>query len=236
MTTIAVKAIAAKAARAFERIPAYWNHFSALERHQLVAALCFLIAVFYGLLIWQPGHKKFETLKYQEAKQIKRLRASQAAGDALKSIDLGNLDIQGIRNEFAKVTAAHQELEAERQRLTDRFIQVDDLESLQALKTELAQLAEMGDMEVTALEHYHGTGASSRSKRPLLRLKARASYKGLLQFLDGLATLSHVAAPVWSDITVRSGRPEPEQRSDQDIGIGGNTVRQWLEVEIHLAI
>jgi hypothetical protein len=224
-----------------------------MERHQLVAALCVLIAVFYGLLVWMPANKKLGTLLYQEQKQTARLRAGGEVKGTLETLNVGGQDINKTREELAKTLGALAALKDEQARFGRRFLPLDDLESLQALKSELARLAETGDMEVTALEHIYRRPEDSerpptlellreasegnRYRRPLLRLKARASYRGLMQFLDGLAKLSHTAAPVWSDITVKSDRRPPAQ-DNNIIGGGGDTgpSKQWLEVEIRLAI
>ncbi|MDR1423627.1 MAG: hypothetical protein LBI92_03335 [Azoarcus sp.] len=235
--------------KALRRIVAFWQHFSAPERHQLVGAACFLIALFYGLLLWMPGDKQLGDLRYKEQKQTARFRASGGAEAALKNFNFDGQDIQTTHIEFGKARAALEELEKERTRLIGRFVPLEDLESLQALKTELTNLAASGDMEVTALEHiYRRTEDRDRPptlellksaaegnayKRPLLRLKARASYRGLMEFLDGLKDLSRTAAPVWSDIGVNAA---PAADRDGSLGATAAPPKQWLEVEIHLAI
>jgi hypothetical protein len=243
--------------KALQQIAGTWNRFSGAERHQLVGAACFVIALFYGLLLWYPTHKHLGELVYKEQKQKVRQRAANkgAAAD-LQKFNLDGLNVQATRQDLAKVRISLAALEAERARLLARFVPLDDLETLQALKSELARLAESGDMEVTALEHIYRTptdrnrpptpellkkaGEGNRYKRPLLSLKARASYRGLMAFLDGLPRLSRVATPVWSNIQVKGGgsaRPR-ETRSRDVLGMGTSNAipKQWLEVEIRLAI
>ncbi|MDR0701078.1 MAG: hypothetical protein LBF61_01495 [Azoarcus sp.] len=235
----------------FRRITGKWAAFSPAERHQAVATACFLIAFCYGLLLWQPSHKKLGDLIYKEQKQTVRKRTSAKGDAALKSFNLDGLDVRVTHRELEKVRETLDTLEAERERLLTRFVPFDDLETLQALKSELARLAERGDMEVTLLEHIHAkpgdrdlpptpellkkAAESSPYKRPLLRLKARASYRGLMQFLGGLSSLSRVAAPVWSDISVKVDKTRNRQ-SSQSVFSMAEAPRQWLEVEMHLAI
>lgn len=231
----------------FRAIAAFWLRFSLGERHQLVGAACFLIVLCYGLLLWYPGQKKMSTLAYQEQKQAMRFRAVKKGHAALKNFNMDGLDVQATRRELAAVRESFNALKTERKRLSTRFTSLEDLEAVQALKSELTRLAESGDMEVTALEHIYPSSEDkklpptpkllkrasegNRYRRPLLNLKARSSYWGLMAFLDGLSSLSRVAAPVWSSISVKTGKVK---RSG---AFGVNEVSlQWLEVEIHLAI
>jgi type II secretory pathway component PulM len=234
-------------------LAAFWHHFTPAERHQTVGALCFLLALFYGLLFWYPDHKQLGDLTYKQQKQAVRDRtAAKANSDptknkALQNFNIDGLDVQATRQELARAQASLATLDTEQTRLMARFVPLEDLESLQALKSELARLAESGDMEVTALEHIYRrpddrerpptlellkeASAANPYKRPLLRLQARASYRGLMEFLDGLPKLSKIAAPVWSDITVKTDRPSRDKPLNS-LGVS----RQWLEVEIRLAI
>ncbi|MDR2030695.1 MAG: hypothetical protein LBP86_00170 [Azoarcus sp.] len=242
--------------KAFQQIAGAWNRFSGAERHQLVGATCFVLALFYGLLIWYPSHKHLGELVYKEQKKQRARQASSRGASAdLQKFNFDGLNVQATRQELAKVRMSLATLEAERARLLARFVPLDDLETLQALKSELARLAESGDMEVTALEHIYRTpsdrnrpptpellkkaGEGNRYKRPLLSLKARASYRGLMAFLDGLPQLSRVATPVWSNIQVRGSARPRETRSHDVLGMSsasGAAPKQWLEVEIRLAI
>jgi hypothetical protein len=231
------------AGRWTSQVKAFWKRFSAAEQHQLVGAGCAVIAIFYGLLVWYPGNKTLGELQYQEQKLNARKKAS-GAGGAPPKLDGINTAATQKDLDRARETLARQE--AELKRLNARFTRLDDLESVQMLKSELARLAESGDMEVTALEHIYrssddrdrppsqellkASAQASPYRRPLLRLRARASYRGLMQFLDGLGALTFIAAPVWSDIQVRMDtRP-------RDILSSSNAPKQWLEVEIRLAI
>ncbi|MDR1461730.1 MAG: hypothetical protein LBI68_01120 [Azoarcus sp.] len=233
----------------FRSVADFWLHFSLAERHQIVGAACFLIVVFYGLLFWYPADKMLGDLAYKEQKQVARNRAVSKNADVVKNFNIDGLDIQATRRELAAAQESFAALEAEQARLSVRFTPLDDAETLQALKSELTRLAESGDMEIDALEHIYSrrddkytsptpellksASEGNRYKRPLLNLRARASYWGLMAFLDGLPTLSRIAAPVWSNISVKVGKTGRE--GEDVLGIGA-APKQWLEVEIHLAI
>jgi len=240
----------AAARAALHTVRARWRRFSAAERHQIVGAACFLIALFYGLLLWMPGNKQLGELHYKEQKQAARNKSSAKTDAALKNFNFDGQDIEATKKELGKARASLATLEAERHRLSARFVPLEDLESLQALKTDLTQLAASGDMEITALEHIYArpedrdrpptldllksAAGANPYKRPLLRLKARASYRGLMEFLDGLKGLPRIAAPVWSDIQVNAEQAVAER--DGALGNPATPPKQWLEVEIRLAI
>ncbi|MDR1064370.1 MAG: hypothetical protein LBL48_10670 [Azoarcus sp.] len=227
----------------------FWLHFSLAERYQIVGAACFLIALFYGLLFWYPANKTLGNLAYKEQKQAVRNRAMSKNATVLRKFNIDGLNIQATQRELAAVQKSFETLEAEQARLSARFTPLDDVETLQTLKSELTRLAESGDMEISVLEHIYArtndrdhpptlkllkkASESNAYKRPLLRLKARASYRGLMAFLDGLSTLSRVAAPVWSDISVKTGK---RRRNDENVLGIAEAPKQWLEVEIRLAI
>jgi len=226
-----------------------WKNLPPRQRHFWAGGLCGALALLYGLLLWYPGRQALQKLQYQEEKMAVRLKTSgKSDGKPPAVLDLGGLNPGQARQELERVHNSLGQLEAEQQRLNGRFIPLEDLESLQALKSELTRLAESGDMEVVALEHIYReeedrdrpptvellkeAAQANPYKRPLLRLKARASYRGLMQFLDGLGSLTHIAAPVWSQIQVQSAKPNPDGNPLQ----GSSTPKQWLEVEIRLAV
>jgi hypothetical protein len=234
----------AEAQQLFDR----WRKLSTQQRSLAVFGLCAFLIVFYALVIYPAGNKKFENLRYREGKL--NLRIKNSGGDFTPSPQSRNeLSLEQAERELAKVETTLNDLKKEEQRLLQRFVALDDLEGLQVLKSALAQLAESGDMEITAIEHIYrhrddrdapptkelllAAGQGNPYKRPLLRFRARASYRGLMRFLDGLGDLPYLAAPVWSDIHVNSEkRPKPTGNS---LDAGSNRPREWLEVELHLA-
>lgn len=235
-----------------KRLKQLQEKFDALskrERGQWSAALCLFIALVYGLLLWPLGHKSLTDLQYNESKLAKRIKTS-GNGNVVKAPDPNSLGLEQARQELTKAQESLGILDQELVRLDRRFIPLEDLESLQALKSELTRLAEEGDMEIIALEHIYRrpedrerppslellkeASLANPYKRPLLSLRARASYRGLMQFLDGLQQLSRIAAPVWSHIEVKSDKADKPKRGNDFDSAG--TPRQWLEVELRLAI
>jgi hypothetical protein len=132
----------------------------------------------------------------------------------------------------------------QRARLTDlepRFLGIDDLDGQQQQRLAITALAGSADMEMLTLEqkgirkeekHLAPTPERMRAlaeanlyKRPLLHFEARASYRGLMQFLDGLSTMNHAVSPVWLSVEVKTDAREGKAPS-----------RQWLEVAADLAL
>jgi hypothetical protein len=226
-----------------------WRKLSGAQRWQAVLGLCVFLIGFYALIIHPVGKNKLETLRYREEKLNIRIKNSGGGGFTPGKQDKNELSMEQANREVAKVEATLNDLKKEQQRLLQRFVALDDLEGLQVLKSALAQLAESGDMEITAIEHIYArkedrdapptqerllfAGQENPYKRPLLRFKARASYRGLMRFLDGLGDLPYLAAPVWSDIHVNSEkRPKT---TGNNLDTSASKPREWLEVEIHLA-
>jgi hypothetical protein len=218
-----------------------WRRLSTRQRTQAIFGLCAFMIVFYALIIYPSGHKKLETLRYREEKLNIRIKNSGRAFTPGKQ-EKDELGTEQARREIAKVEATLSGMKTEEKRLLERFVALDDLEGLQVLKSALARLAETGDMEIIAIEHIYAqagrdtpptrellmaAGQENPYKRPLLRFKARADYRGLMRFLDGLEELPYIAAPVWSDIRIGSGKNAPTR---------ANEAAARLEVEIHLAI
>jgi hypothetical protein len=207
-----------------------WRATTVTQRSQFVAGLCVIMIAFYGVAIWPAGHNKLQDLLYKESKLKARQKASGKGAAAQPAA--GDLDITRARTELGRAQESLDALQAERTRLSERFIALEDLDGLQSLKSELTRLAEAGGMEIVALEHMGGpptlellktASQGNPYKRPLLLLKARVRYHGLLRFLDGLQTLSRTAAPVWSSISVNK---EGKVSSGPPL----------LDVEIRLAI
>jgi hypothetical protein len=226
-----------------------WRRLSGAQRWQAALGLCVFLIGFYALVIHPAGKNKLETLRYREEKLNMRIKNSGGGGFTPGKQDKNELSLEQANREIARIENTLENLKKEENRLLQRFVALEDLEGLQVLKSALAQLAESGDMEITAIEHIYArkedrdapptkerlltAGQENPYKRPLLRFKARASYRGLMRFLDGLGDLPYLAAPVWSDIHVNSEkRPKPAGNS---LDAGDGRPREWLEVELHLA-
>lgn len=225
-----------------------WRKLPAGEKNMrtamAVAACC---AVYFGL-VWPVAKSRLEKIEYDLAKQAVRSKAAGKPAPApVMPPSLGGMGAAQAQEELAALRQRTDELRAALDELRRGFAPADDNLALSLLKSGLTSLAEAGDMEVLALEHIYRRPEdrdrpptpelirdaiqANPFKRPLLSMRARASYRGLMQFLDGLASLPYVAAPVWSDISVKTGR-HPDQRAP-----GGTApAAQWLEVQIHFAI
>jgi hypothetical protein len=229
----------AEAQQLFDR----WRKLSPRRRAQAIFALCAFMTIFYTLIIYPAGHNKLETLRYREEKLNVRIKNSSGGSFTPGKQDKDELSLEQANRELAKIKTTLDNLKKEEQRLLARFVALDDLEGLQVLKSALAQLAESGDMEILAIEHIYArdgrdatpsreqllaAGRENPYKRPLLRLKARAGYRGLMRFLAGLSEMPYIAAPVWSDI--HTDKRPANARNNAD------NLSERLEVEIHLAI
>ncbi|MDR1889603.1 MAG: hypothetical protein LBQ81_09550 [Zoogloeaceae bacterium] len=228
----------------FRKLAEQWQGVSIAQRSQFVAGLCVIMAGFYGLVIWPLGHKQLEEILYKESKF--KMRQKKSGQEVEYKPAAGELDLTRAQAELAKTQESLNTLKAEQARLTARFIALEDLDGAQNLKSELTRLAEASDMEIVVLEHIHSQrdrpptpellkAASQNNpyKRPLLLLKARANYHGLMRFLDGLQSLSYIAAPVWSSITAVSDGKKPANAAN---ALSGQPARQLLDVEIRFAI
>lgn len=223
---------------------AAWQKLPVKEKNTytgVAAAVC--LAVYFGL-IWPIGYKRLSKLEYELEKQAVRDRtaAKQPTSAVAAPPSLGGKNLVEARRELNELHRQQEETGAEVARLNASFVPLDDSLAMNALKTGLTSLAEAGDMEVLALEHVYlrsedkdrpptpqmvqEAAQGNPFKRPLIVMRARASYQGLMQFLDGLSRLPYVAAPVGSDISVQIER-HPETRA---------VIRQWLDVQIRFAV
>lgn len=221
-----------------------WKALPARDKNLRTAAVAFVLAALYGFLVWPQTDKRIAKMRYDMEKLAVREKsaAKNIAPPAPLPTSLGGKNVAEAKKELDALQAQMEATRAEVGQLKASFVPLDDSLALNALKSGLTSLAEAGDMEVSALEHVYLKPEEKDSvpnlkliqeaananpyKRPLLVLRARASYRGLMQFLEGLSTLPYVAAPVWSDIAVKVER-NPETRAP---------VKQWLEIVIKLAV
>ena len=223
---------------------ANWLKLPAREKNTYTAIVGAIVAALYFALLWPLGHARLNKLEYDMEKQAVREKAAgKAPAQALAPPpSLGGKNLNEARKEL---DALHQQLsrtEAELAEQRGLFLPLDDTLAMNTLKSGLTGLAEAGDMEVIALEHVylrsedkdvpptpqllHEAAEHNPFKRPLIVMHARASFRGLMQFLDGLNALPYTAAPVASDISVQIER-DPTTKQP---------IRQWLDVKIHFAI
>lgn len=221
----------------------HWQALSTRDRNVAVALAVALLIGLYALLAWPHSGGRLKEMEYQQQKQRARQKAGAGRPAATQALpDLGGQSPEQARKELDALRARIEDLKARQTALRARLLNLDDTEGMLALKSQLISLAENGDMEVQSLEHvFVREGDQNRPptpellaeaagrnpyKRPLIRLKARASYRGLMQFLGGLGRLDHIAAPVKADVRVKSA----------PAGTPATSPQQWLEVELQFAI
>lgn len=143
-----------------------------------------------------------------------------------------------------EVAGLKAELERQRARLADlepRFAPLDELEPNRQLLDALAQLAERSGLDLELLEtrglkkedralapslqRLQQLAQSNPYKRPLVRLQARASYRGLMQLLDGLQAMPYRVSPVWLSLEVKTDAPA-----------AGRPRLQWVQLTMDLTL
>ena len=230
------------------RSPAeHWKAWTAKkpgEKNLHVVIAGVVAAAIYLVAIAPLAGKQIDKIRYDMEKQRAREKVSnrQQGKAPPPPLAFGGKSLKDAEKELETLRAQLDETRAAVQSLNAAFVPLDDTLAMNALKTGLTSLAEAGDMEVLAVEHIYlrpedkdrpptpqlisEAARSNPFQRPLLSMRARASYRGLMQFLFGLAELPYVASPVWSDISVGVER-HPETKLP---------IRQWLEVNIRFAV
>lgn len=222
----------------------HWEKLPAKDRNLRTAAVACALIAFYALLLWPLSDRRIAKLSYDLEKMAVREKstARAEAKPPLPPPNLGGKNQREAEIELQALKTQLDEVTLELRGLNARFVPLDDSLAMNALKSGLTSLAEAGDMEVMAIEHVYARSEDKDKaptpqmlqeaargnpfKRPLLVLHARASFRGLMQFLDGLNQLPYVAAPVGSDIKVEVER-HPQTNAP---------VRQWLDVRIKFAV
>lgn len=222
----------------------YWEKLSAMERNLHAAGAAAVLVAAYALLIWPQANRQINKLSYDQEKMA--VREKNSAKSAVKPLapppSLGGKSLAAAQTELGELEIQLKTVRLDLQSLNARFVPLDDSLAMNALKSGLTSLAEAGDMEVTAIEHVYlrnedkdrpptpqliqEAAGNNPFKRPLMVMKARASFRGLMQFLDGLVALPYVAAPVGCEITVEVER-HPQTNA---------VLRQWLQVNIKFAV
>jgi hypothetical protein len=221
-----------------------WEKLPAKDRNLRTAAAAFVPIGLYAVLLWPLAGTRIGKLEYDLEKMAVREK-SAAKAEAKPQVPPPNLGGKNQRDaelELQAIKTQLDEVSHELRGLNARFVPLDDSLAMNALKSGLTSLAEAGDMEVMAIEHVYArsddkdkpptpqmlqeAAKGNPFKRPLIVVHARASFRGLMQFLDGLNQLPYVAAPVGSDISVEVER-NPQTNTP---------IRQWLDVRIKFAV
>lgn len=221
-----------------------WEKLPAKDRNLRTASIALLLIGLYAVLVWPQANKRIGKLEYDlEKMAVREKSAAKAEAKPLAPPpSLGGKSQRDAELEFQALKTQLDEVRLELRGLNARFVPLDDSLAMNALKSGLTSLAEAGDMEVMAIEHVYSRSEDKDKpptpqmlqeaakgnpfKRPLIVLRARASFRGLMQFLDGLNQLPYVAAPVGSDIRVEVER-NPQTNAP---------IRQWLDVRIKFAV
>jgi hypothetical protein len=221
-----------------------WQAVPAKDRNLATALVACALIGLYGLLVWPIADERAGRLEYDLQKMAAReKRTGRAPPTAF--VPPPSLSGKSLREAEREHEALKQQLERVRGEVLElerRFVPLDDSLAMNALKSGLTGLAEAGDMEVTAIEHVllraedkdrpptpqlvQEAARANPFQRPLVTMRARASFRGLMQFLDGLQALPFAAAPVGCTIVVHIER-DPKTRAP---------VRQWLDVRIKFAV
>lgn len=223
------------------RLLTRWEAMPAGERKRvpMVSALLLLgaFAVFHAF-VTMPRLYKAETDLNRLRGRAEQMRASAKKPAAPRR---SARSPAALARDLAEIEASLAREDKRLQALRMRFADLGNLAEHQQLRLGLSDLANNSDIEVIRIEtlgirreeqaraptveRLLTTAEHNPSKRPLLRLQARASYRGLMQFLDGLSGLPHVASPVKVKVEVKTDATEDTAAT-----------RQWLEVDLELAL
>ena len=221
-----------------------WEKLPGKDKNLRLAGVGFALIAIYAVLVYPIANERIGKLNYDLQKQAAREKnaAKAEAKVTAPPPSLGGKSPLEAENELRQLKSQLEETRQELAKLNMRFVPLDDSLALNVLKSGLTTLAEVGDMEVVAIEHVFAdkddkarapspqmlrdAAASNPFKRPLLELRARASFRGLMQFLDGLNQLPYAASPVACDIRVEIDRNPAT----------GAPSRQWLNVQIKFAV
>lgn len=222
-----------------------WEQRSGKERNLIVVGLGLALVVVYAVALYPLATRRADKLAYDLEKMAVRNKNADKAAAApfVPPPNLAGVNPAQAERELQELQRQMEDTANELRTLRGQFVPLDDSLAINALKSGLTALAEAGDMEVTAIEHVIPRRAEDKDapptlqllqeaaqanpfKRPMVVMRARASFRGLMQFLDGLHQLPYVAAPVASSVAVAVERPTQTKAP----------VRQWLEVRIQFAI
>jgi hypothetical protein len=223
-----------------------WTAKKSGEKNTHVALAVAALAVLYFLLVFPLAYKEIDRVGYNLEKARARERTTAAVRQSATPPPLpsafGGKNVKDAEKERDALRGQLEEARDAVAGLNATFVPLDDSLAMNALKTGLTALAEAGDMEVLSIEHIYAraedkdraptpqliqeAARNNPFRRPLLVMRARASYRGLMQFLIGLSDLPYVAAPVWSEIRA-GGERAPQTQAP---------ARQWLDVTLRFAV
>ncbi|WP_410498761.1 hypothetical protein [Chitinibacter sp. S2-10] len=210
-----------------------WKKRSRTHQNQyLIASLAIIASLAYAINLY--SQQSIFKIEQKIAAVNEKANAIRTVGEVPPGTSIADL------HEALKVLrlGTTQLLDRERE-LTNRFAPKGDLVAHQNLKIAISAMAnrcdllvdEFTDIGISAAEIRNPPNSEMWAKladnpyqRPLIQFKARASYRGLMQFLEGLKTLPYLVAPVRFEIEVK-------YRKDN-----AGDLKQWLEISMDLSL
>lgn len=217
-----------------------WKNLPRTSQNLAIAMFILLLALaFFGVEAPRVD-KKMRAVAAQISMREKRKQAPPPTAPVAQAGDPKKLaeEKRQLDQQVAGLAAKVQEREGRLAPLGEPAVQ-------QRLQLALAKLAQDSDVEMESFklidesrrdEHLAPTVERLRTvlnnefKRPLYLFNARASYRGLMQVLDGLAALEYAIVPVDLSVQVRVElAPKKEGEAERRL------LRQWLDVQMILA-
>ncbi|MBL4613219.1 MAG: hypothetical protein JKY91_05690 [Emcibacter sp.] len=219
-----------------------WKKFQDMSRGEQNKILFILglivLAGYFGLRY--PVINK--DMKHQES--MANRRADRLAKRVVK-IDDPKISTVRLGRQLVALDKSIQDKGTRLDVISRRFASLEDVKQIQELKLELSQLAERSGVYITSIggnkfvtrENDRSVGnkdsqqllkdqSRNRYERPLTTMKSRTTYVGLMNFLEGLGTLSYNLTVVRLEISVDFDEKKQELQSGT----------QPLEVSMLLAL
>lgn len=223
----------------------FWKNLPRRQQNVLIAVLVALLGGWFFLVETPRVEKQLRVIAAQLDIREKRKKASQPAQKPAALAGDPALLARERRELEEKVPALAERVKTKESRLAP----LDDPAAQQRLQLALAKLAQESDVEMESfrlIDEEHKRGARDDSlvptverlrgmlgnefKRPLFLFTAHASYRGLMQVLDGLGRLEYAVVPVSLSVKVQVElAPLKEGTRERQIR------RQWLDVQLILA-
>ncbi|MDR1728117.1 MAG: hypothetical protein LBT74_09400 [Acidobacteriota bacterium] len=192
-----------------------WKGMSRGERLKWQVVIAFMTVAVYGLAVYPPLHKDYQSAKNMLNRSRDRME---------KRADISKVSIEGVgpaalEKRIAEAREKLAAIEGDSEDLDSWFPASGDKEARQQQLLELATLSERIGMEIVSITDKPAPGAGGGNKtkpakkaskkdaqeddaakapppleaaRPRLVIKANASFTQVLEFLDGLADLSFI--------------------------------------------
>ncbi len=192
----------------------YWQRWQTLGRKEqlrwLVVSVMLMLGL-YILLLYPQTSKGLNDSQNMVNRREDRIR--KRAGGKAGLIE----NTTGVRQEFDSLTRSIKRLQEEKAQLQPRFLPADDALAEQALRLDLATLAERSGLLILNQGALRGPGRSSDddnaapaarkdrdSLRQLMRFNVYGSYWQLTDFLDSLKQLDYVVSPLSIEVVAQT--------------------------------